>query len=87
LSYGLAQELATNPILQSDKELRMFRLTVKGDFDGEIDVPAMRRDWTEVAPARELGNIKWQNCARGQLGFAVVQRGVSRSVLYDLVLP
>lgn len=71
LSYGLAQELATNPILQSDKELRMFCLTVKGDFDGEIDVPAMRRDWTEVASlAKELGNTKWQYRAQGQLGFA-----------------
>ena len=71
LSYRLAQELATNPILQSDKELRMFCLIVKGDFDGEIDVPAMRRDWTEVAAlARELGNAKWQYRAQGQLGFA-----------------
>ena len=71
LSYGLAQEVATNPILQSDKELRMFCLIVKGDFDGEIDVPAMRRDWTEVASlAKELGNAKWQYRAQGQLGFA-----------------
>jgi len=71
LSYGLAQELATNPILQSDKELRMFCLIVKGDFDGEIDVPAMRRDWTEVAAlARELGDAKWQYRAQGELGFA-----------------
>jgi len=71
LSYGLAQELATNPILQSDKEIRMFCLVVKGDFDGEIDVSAMRRDWTEVAAlARELGNTKWQYRAQGQLGFA-----------------
>ena len=71
LSYKLAQELATNPILQSDKELRMFCLIVKGDFDGEIDVPAMRRDWAEVtALAKEQGNTKWQYRAQGQLGFA-----------------
>jgi CHAT domain-containing protein len=71
LSYTLAQELTANPILQSDRELRMFCLIVKGDFDGEIDVPAMRRDWTEVARlARELGNAKWQYRAQGQLGFA-----------------
>jgi CHAT domain-containing protein len=71
LSYRLAQELSTNPMLQSDKELRMFCLIVKGDFDGEIDVPAMRRDWTEVAAlAREIANAKWQYRAQGQLGFA-----------------
>jgi tetratricopeptide (TPR) repeat protein len=70
-SYQLAQELATNPILQSDKELRMFCLAVKGDIDGEADSAAMRRDWTEVsALARELGNAKWQYRALGQLGFA-----------------
>ena len=71
LSYRLAQELVTNPILQSDKEVRMFCLIVKGDFDGEIDVPAMRRDWAEVATlARDLGKAKWQYRAQGQLGFA-----------------
>jgi len=44
---------------------------VKGDFDGEIDAPAMRRDWSEVAAlARELGDAKWQYRAQGQLGFA-----------------
>ena len=70
-SYKLAQELAANPILQSDKELRMFCLVAKGDVDGEADSAAMRRDWTEVgALARELGNAKWQYRALGQLGFA-----------------
>jgi CHAT domain-containing protein len=71
LSYRLGQELAANPMLQADKELRMFCLIVKGDFDGEIDVPAMRRDWTEVASlARELGKAEWQYRAQGELGFA-----------------
>ncbi|MBZ5658075.1 MAG: hypothetical protein LAO56_22670, partial [Acidobacteriia bacterium] len=71
LSYMLDQELAADPLLQSDKELRMFCLIVKGDFDGESDTPAMRRDWTEVASlAQALGNAKWQYRAQGQLGFA-----------------
>src|ERR1700678_4392729 len=71
LSYMLDQELAANPLLQSDKDLRMFALIVKGDFDGESDTLAMRRDWTEVASlAQALGNTRWQNRAQGQLGFA-----------------
>jgi CHAT domain-containing protein len=71
LSYMLHQEIAANPLLQSDKELRMFCLIVKGDFDGESDTPAMRRDWTEVESlAQGLGNTKWQYRAQGQLGFA-----------------
>jgi hypothetical protein len=75
-SYKLSQELAANPILQSDKQIRMFCLIVKGDFDGEIDVPAMRRDWTEVVGlAKDLGNAKWQHRAQGQLGFADFYEG------------
>ena len=75
LSYMLDQELAANPLLQSDRELRMFCLIVKGDFDGESDTPAMRRDWTEVASlAQGLGNTKWQYRAQGQLGFALLEK-------------
>ena len=70
-SYRLAQELATNPILQSDLELRMYCLAVKGEIDGEIDNAAMRRDWMEVSKlAHDLDNSKWQYRALGQLGFA-----------------
>ena len=71
LSFKLGQELANNPILQSDKELRMFCLSVKGEIDIDIDSVAMRRDWTEVRSlAQELGNTKWQFRALGELGFA-----------------
>jgi CHAT domain-containing protein len=71
LSYRLGRELTTNPLLESDKELRMFCLTIKGDFDGEIDSAAMRRDWEEVRSlADELGNAKWRYRAQAQLGFA-----------------
>jgi CHAT domain-containing protein len=90
LSYMLDQELAANPLLQSDKELRMFCLIVKGDFDGESDTPAMRRDWTEVISlARALGNTKWEYRAQGQLGFADFHDGdlpsAQRSVAQALI--
>ena len=90
LSYMLDQELAANPLLQSDKELRMFCLIVKGDFDGESDTPSMRRDWMEVASlAQSLGNTKWQYRAQGQLGFAdfydgdlpAAQRNVAQALI------
>jgi hypothetical protein len=71
ISDRLGQELARNPLLQSDRQLRVFCLAIKGDFDGEIDSAAMRRDWEEVrALAGELGSAKWRHRARGQLGFA-----------------
>jgi hypothetical protein len=38
-------ELQTNPLLKTDKRLRLFCLTVKGDIDGELDAKPARRDW------------------------------------------
>jgi CHAT domain-containing protein/tetratricopeptide (TPR) repeat protein len=76
LSVQLAEELDTNPLLQTDKPLRMFCWIVKGDIDGEIDSRAMREDWEQVqALARELGDSKWQNRALAQLGLAAFYEG------------
>jgi CHAT domain-containing protein len=75
-SAQLAKDLESNPILQTDKELRMFCLIVKGDIDGEVDSRAMREDWQEVAKlARDLGNSKWQYRALAQLGIAAFYDG------------
>jgi CHAT domain-containing protein len=75
-SAQLAKDLESNPTLQTDKELRMFCLIVKGDIDGEVDSRAMREDWQEVAKlARDLGNSKWQYRALAQLGIAAFYDG------------
>lgn len=75
-SAMLDSELQTNPLLRSDKSLRMFCLVVKGDIDGELDVRPMRRDWEEALDlARELRDRKWQNRASGELGFAAFLEG------------
>lgn len=71
LSLELEAELDSNPLLQHDKELRMFCLIVKGDIDTEVNTAAMKDDWLEVEKlARELGNAKWQYRALAQLGVA-----------------
>src|SRR5438876_10984318 len=70
-SAMLDEELQRNAILRSDKQLRLFCLSVKGDIDRELDSKPMRRDWEEAPEiARELGNKKWQNRASGEIGFA-----------------
>jgi CHAT domain-containing protein len=72
----LASELDNNPLLQSDKQLRLFCLIVKGDIDGEIDAGAMREDWQQVRDlATELGDKKWQYRALAQLGVAAFYNG------------
>jgi len=75
-SAQLAADLGTNPLLHTDKQLRMFCLIVKGDIDGEINSAAMREDWEQVqALARESGNTKWQYRALAQLGLAAFYEG------------
>ena len=67
----LAEELDDEPLLQNDKELRMFCLRVKGDLDLEVNAGAMKQDWLQVQKlAQELGNAKWQYRAMAQLGIA-----------------
>src|SRR5882762_1274213 len=71
VSAQLAEELEDDPLLQNDKELRMFCLIVKGDIDTETNTGAMRQDWEQVmALARDLGDSKWQYRALAQLSMA-----------------
>ncbi len=71
---GLA--LDNNPLLQSDNELRLFCLMVRGDIDGEIDAVPMRRDWeAALKVAQALGDKKWENRASGEIGFSLFLEG------------
>src|ERR1700733_2647141 len=54
----LAEALEDDPLLQNDKELRMFCFVVKGDIDTETDTGAMKHDWLQVQTlALELRNM------------------------------
>ena len=76
LSSELADELDRNPLLNSDRQLRLFALIVKGDIAAEVDTASMKTDWTAVhALAKELGNSKWQYRALAQLGLAAFYDG------------
>jgi CHAT domain-containing protein len=76
VSEELGTELENNPLLQSDKELRLFCLMVLGDIDGEIDAAPMRRDWEAALNlAQVLGDKKLENRASGELGFALFLEG------------
>ena len=61
-SPELGHRLEFDPLMKSDRDLRLFCLGIKGEIDGEMDSAAMRRDWEEVARlARDssdpVGNI------------------------------
>jgi CHAT domain-containing protein len=76
VSADLADEIDTNPLLQADKQLRLFAFIVKGDIDTETDTGSMRSDWEQVNQlARELGDKKWEYRSTGQLGIAALYDG------------
>ncbi len=72
----VAEELIKNPLLQSDPELRIFALQVKGDVDFELDASLAKEDWQEVLQvAQRSDNKKWIRRARGELGLAAFVEG------------
>src|SRR5258708_4117251 len=76
VSEELGVELDKNPLLQSDNELRLFCLMVRGDIDGESDAVPMRRDWeAALKVAQALGDKKWENRASGEIGFSLFLEG------------
>jgi CHAT domain-containing protein len=76
VSEELGTTLENNPLMRSDKELRLLCLTIKGDIDGEIDATPMRRDWEEALRiATELRDQKWINRASAEIGFAMFLQG------------
>jgi len=67
-SKYFAEQLAT-PLVQSDKQLKLWCLVSKGYTDLEIDVAAAKADWTEAhSLAQELGEKQWEARANGELG-------------------
>ena len=68
LSRFLNEQLQ-NPIVQSDKKLRLWCLIAKGYTDIEIDYRASKRDWLEAQDiAKSLGEDQWVTRASGELG-------------------
>ena len=68
LSDFLGAQLGT-PLVQNDRELKLWCLTAKGMTDIEVNVLAAKNDWQEaVVLARELKQSQWEARAKGELG-------------------
>ena len=75
LSRFLNEQLQ-NPIVQTDKRLRLWCLIAKGYTDIEIDYRATKRDWLEAQEiANELGEKQWATRASGELGLVAFLEG------------
>src|SRR5580693_5206682 len=75
LSRFLNEQLQ-NPIVQSDKKLRLWCLIAKGYTDIEIDYRASKRDWLEAQNiSKSLGESQWVTRASGELGLIAFLEG------------
>jgi len=72
----ILNEQLQNPIVQTDKKLRLWCLIAKGYTDIEIDYRATKRDWLEAQEiATELGEKQWATRASGELGLVAFLEG------------
>ena len=79
LSRFLNEQLQ-NPIVQSDKRLRLWCLIAKGYTDIEIDYRATKRDWLEAQEiAKSLGENQWVNAGVRRIGLIAFLEGKSRT--------
>ena len=77
--------LLDDPVVQSDPELKLRCLVVKGDVDMDFDVELAYRDWTEALEvAQQLGHKAWVNRANAELGLIAFLQGDSRTSVLKL---
>jgi CHAT domain-containing protein len=70
--------LLANPLTQSDPLLQIRGLALLGNIDLNTNTAAAAEDWNKVlAIARKVGDQKWENRARGELGLVA---GVSGDI-------
>ncbi len=84
-SADLQLDLDHKRFLQTDKQLRLFCLIIKGDLDVELDSRAARSDWEQVsALAKEIGDTRWQNRALAEIGVAAFYDGDTETAGKDI---
>jgi len=68
VSQSLDEQLRI-PVVQADKELRLWCLATKGYVDLDLDIASAKRSWTEALQiADALGERQWAARAQGELG-------------------
>jgi hypothetical protein len=81
----IAESLA-DPVVAADPSLQIRGLSVQGLIHMNLDGKAARKDWTTIADlAQKIGDEKWGNRARGQLGLVAGADGDYATALTSLL--
>jgi CHAT domain-containing protein/tetratricopeptide (TPR) repeat protein len=82
----LIAESLIDPVVSADPLLQIRGLSVQGLIHMNLDGKAARKDWTTIAElAQKIGDDKWANRARGQLGLVAGAEGDYATALTSLV--
>jgi CHAT domain-containing protein len=70
------EQAMANPVVQNDPQLKIQALSVLGTVDLNIDTASAGSDWKQLLEtATAVGDVKWQNRARGELGLVAGLNG------------
>lgn len=82
----LIGESLVDPVVAADPLLQIRGLSIQGLIHMNLDGKAARKDWTTIAElAQRIGDEKWGNRARGQLGLVAGADGDYATALTSLV--
>lgn len=69
-------ELLDDPIVRADDRVRLRCLVIKGETDEDLDPTLAEESWREALEiAQRIGEPRWANRARGELGFVAFMMG------------
>jgi len=69
-------EFLDDPIVQTDDRVRLRCLVIKGETDEDLDPALAEESWHEALEiAERIGEPRWANRARGELGFVAFMMG------------
>jgi CHAT domain-containing protein/tetratricopeptide (TPR) repeat protein len=81
----LIADSLVDPVVAADPLLQIRGLSVQGLIHMNLDGKAARKDWTTIAElAQKIGDDKWANRARGQLGLVAGSEGDYATALTSL---
>jgi CHAT domain-containing protein len=79
--------LMADPLVQTDKALRLRCVTVKGDADLDTDSNLAQRDWKEALElSKDLVLADWESRANGELGIIAFLHGDTGAAMLQVGL-
>lgn len=79
------EDILALPIAQTDDKLRLRALAIKGETEEDFDPDLAQASWQEALEiANRIGDARWANRAKGELGLVAGLKGDLNAVIMQL---